>query len=70
MRSKVLSQENVQNGSHSKIISQNDQNSNQHIVGPYVQMHTTCEVSMVISMGSRANERKSKWLLFENYMSE
>ena len=45
--------------------------SNQHIVGPYVNMHTRCEVSMTICMGSRANQRKvSKWLLFENYMSE
>ena len=28
-------------------------------------MHTTCEISMTICMGSRANQRKSKWLLFE-----
>ena len=34
------------NGSHLKTVSQNDQKSNQHILGAYVHIHTKYEVSM------------------------
>ena len=40
---------------------------NQHIEGAYVNNHTKCEVSMIMCMGRRANQRKvPKWLPFEN----
>ena len=39
-------------------ISQNNQISNQHIVGINVNIHTKYEVSMTICVGKRANQEK------------
>ena len=45
--------------------------SNLHILGAYVCIHTTYEVSMTTYMGNRANQRKvQKWLPFENCNTE
>ena len=56
---------------HLKTVSQNNQKSNQHIVGINVNVQTKYEVSMTIYMGRRANQRKiAKWLSFKNYKSE
>ena len=63
--------EKYQNGCHLKTIHQNNQRSNQHIVGIIVNVHTKYEVSMTIYVGRRGNQRKiPKWLPFENYKSE
>ena len=63
--------EKYQNGCHLKTICQNNQKSNQHIVGINVNGHTEYEVSITIYVGRRANQRKiPKWLLFKNYKSE
>ena len=54
-----------------KSISQNNQNSNQYIVGAYVHIHNKHKVSTTVYVGRRANQRKlPKWLPFENYKSE
>ena len=47
--------EKYQNGCHLKTIGQNNQISNQHIVGINVNVHTKYEVSMTIYVGRRAN---------------
>ena len=58
--------EKYQNGCHLKTISQNNQKSNQHIVGINVNVQTKYEVSMIIYAGRRANQRKiPKWLPFK-----
>ena len=63
--------EKYQNGCHLKTIGQNNQKSNQRIVGINVNIHTKYEVSMTIYMGRRANQREvSKNLPFKNYGSE
>ena len=38
--------EKYQNGFHLKTISHNNQKSNQHIAGAFVNIHTKCEVSV------------------------
>ena len=50
--------EKYQNGCHLKTISQNNQKSNQYIVGINVNIHIKCEVFMTIYLGRRANQRK------------
>ena len=63
--------EKYQNDCHLKTISQNNQKSNQHIVGINVSICTKYEVSMTIYVGRRANQRKvPKNLPFKNYKSE
>ena len=63
--------EKYQNGCHLKTIHQNNQKSNQHIVGINVNVHTKYEVSMTIYVSRRGNQRKiTKWLPFKNYKSE
>ena len=63
--------EKYQDGCHLKTISHNNQNSNQHIVGIHVNVHTKYEVSMTIYVGRRANQRIiPKWLPLKNYKSE
>ena len=47
--------EKYQNGCYLKTTYQNDQNSNQHVVGAYVHVHTNYKVSMTIYVGRRAN---------------
>ena len=49
-----------QNGCHLKPISQNNQKSNQHMVGINVNIHTKCEVSMTIYVGRKANQSTKK----------
>ena len=62
--------EKYQNGCHSKTISQNNQKSNQDIVGINVNVHTKYDVSMTIYVDRRANQRKiPKWLSLLNYKS-
>ena len=41
-----------------KTVSQNNQKSNQHILGINMNIHTKYEVSMTIYVGRRANQRK------------
>ena len=48
-----------QNSCHLKTISQNNQKSNQDILGINMNIHTKYEVSVTIYVGSRANQRKS-----------
>ena len=63
--------EKYQIGCHLKTMSQNSQNSNQHIVGINGNVHTKYEVSMTMYVGRRANKRKiPKWLPFRNYNLE
>ena len=50
--------EKYQNDCHLKTISQNNQKSNQHIVGINVSISTKYEVSMIMYVGRRANQRK------------
>ena len=50
--------EKYQNGCHLKTVSQNNQKSNQHILGTDMNMHTKYEVSITIYVGRRANQRK------------
>ena len=47
--------EKYQNGCYLKTISQNNQKSNQHIVGINMNVHTKYEVSMTIYVGRRVN---------------
>ena len=47
-----------QNSCHLKIISQNNQKSNQHILGINMNIQTKYEVSITIYVGKRANQRK------------
>ena len=49
--------EKCQNSCHLKTISQNNQKSNQHILGINMNIHTKYEVSITIYMGRRANQR-------------
>ena len=59
--------EKYQNGCYLKTISQNNQKSNQLIVGINLNVHTEYKVSMTIYVGRRANQRKiPKWLPFKN----
>ena len=63
--------EKYQNGCHLKTISQNNQKSNQHIVGININVHTKYEDSMTIYVGRRADQREiPKWLPFKKYKSE
>ena len=48
-----------QNSCHLKTISQNNQKSNQDILGINMNIHTKYEVSVTIYVGRRANQRKS-----------
>ena len=50
--------EKYQNSCHLKTINQNNQKSNQHILGINMNIHTEYEVSMTIYVGRRANQRK------------
>ena len=47
-----------QNSCHLKTIHQNDQKSNQHILGINMNIQTKYEVSMTIYVGRRVNQRK------------
>ena len=47
-----------QNSCHLKTISQNNQKSNQHILGINMNIHTKYEVPMTIYVGRRAIKRK------------
>ena len=51
--------EKYQNGCHLKTIRQNNQGSNQHLVGINVNVHTKYEVSMTIYVGRRGNQKKN-----------
>ena len=63
--------EKQQNGCHLKTMSQNNQNSNQHVVGKNVNVNTKYEVFTTIYVGRRANKKKKpKWLPFKNNSSE
>ena len=63
--------EKYQNTCHLKTIGQNNQKSNQHIVGISMNIHTKYEVSITIYVDRRANQRKvPKNLPFKNYKSE
>ena len=50
--------EMYQNSCHLKTISQNNQKSNQHILGININIHTKYEVFITIYVGRRANQRK------------
>ena len=50
--------EKYQNSCHLKTISQNNQKSNQHILGINMNIHTKYEISMTIYVGRRTNQRK------------
>ena len=49
-----------QNSCHLKTISQNNQKSNQHILGINMNIHAKYEVSMTIYVGRRANQSTIK----------
>ena len=51
-------QKKYQNSCQMKTISQNNQKSNQHILGINMNIHTKYEVSVTIYVGRRANQRK------------
>ena len=50
--------EKYQNSCHLKTIHQNNQKSNQHILGINMNIHTKYGVSITIYVGRRANQRK------------